>query len=170
MLEIFYPDYEVASAYVIDYEELYAKGYRGIIYDIDNTLVPHGAPADERAIALFKRLKGIGYQVMLLSNNKEPRVKMFNDSVNAKYIFKAGKPGRAGYERAMRELGTVPENTLFVGDQLFTDVWGAKKAGIVTYLVKPIHPKEEIQIVLKRYLERLVLYFYHRKRKEEQGR
>ena len=83
MLEIFYPDYEVASAYVIDYEELYAKGYRGIIYDIDNTLVPHGAPADERAIALFKRLKGIGYQVMLLSNNKEPRVKMFNDSVNA---------------------------------------------------------------------------------------
>ena len=163
MLETFYPDHEVDSAYVIDYEGLYAKGYRGIIYDIDNTLVPHGAPADERAIALFERLRGIGYQVMLLSNNKEPRVKMFNDSVKAKYIFKAGKPGRAGYERAMKELGTTPENTLFVGDQLFTDVWGAKKAGIVSYLVKPIHPKEEIQIVLKRYLEKIVLFFYHKK-------
>lgn len=165
MLERFYPDFEVESAYGIDYEELYTKGYRGIIYDIDNTLVPHGAPADERAIALFARLKEIGYQMMLLSNNKEPRVKMFNDSVKAKYIFKAGKPGRAGYERAMRELGTTPDNTLFVGDQLFTDVWGAKKAGIVTYLVKPIHPKEEIQIVLKRFLERIVLFFYHRKQK-----
>ena len=162
MLESFYPDHEVDSAYEIDYEGLYEKGYRGIIYDIDNTLVPHGAPADERAIALFERLRGIGYQVMLLSNNKEPRVKMFNDSVKAKYIFKAGKPGRAGYERAMRELNTTPDNTLFVGDQLFTDVWGAKKAGIVTYLVKPIHPKEEIQIVLKRYLEKIVLYFYHK--------
>lgn len=162
MLESFYPDHEVDSAYEIDYEGLYEKGYRGIIYDIDNTLVPHGAPADERAIALFERLREIGYQVMLLSNNKEPRVKMFNDSVKAKYIFKAGKPGRAGYERAMRELDTTPKNTLFVGDQLFTDVWGAKKAGIVTYLVKPIHPKEEIQIVLKRYLEKIVLYFYHK--------
>lgn len=163
MFETFYPDHEVDSAYEIDYEALYHKGYRGIIYDVDNTLVPHGAPADERAIALFQRLKGIGYQVMLLSNNKEPRVKMFNDSVNAKYIFKAGKPGRAGYERAMRELGTTTENTLFVGDQLFTDVWGAKRAGIVSYLVKPIHPKEEIQIVLKRYLEKIVLYFYHKR-------
>lgn len=163
MLETFYPDYEAESAYVIDYERLYEQGYRGIIYDIDNTLVPHGAPADERAIALFDRLKKIGFQVMLLSNNKEPRVKMFNDSVNAKYIYKAGKPGKAGYERAMQELGTTAENTLFVGDQLFTDVWGAKRTGIVSYLVKPIHPKEEIQIVLKRYLEKVVLYFYHKR-------
>lgn len=162
MLERFYPDNEVDSAYVIDYEGLYRKGYRGIIFDIDNTLVPHGAPADERAIALFERLKGLGFGTLLLSNNKEPRVKMFHDSVGAEYIFKAGKPKREGYERAMKKLGTVPENTLFVGDQLFTDVWGAKKAGIVTYLVKPIHPKEEIQIVLKRYLEKIVLHFYHK--------
>lgn len=163
MLEMFYPDYEVDSSYDIDYERLYQEGYRGIIYDIDNTLVPHGAPADERAIALFERLRRIGFQVILLSNNKEPRVKMFNDSVGAKYIFKAGKPGRVGYEQAMRELGTTRENTIFVGDQLFTDIWGARKTGITAYLVKPIHPKEEIQIVLKRYLERIVLYFYHKR-------
>lgn len=163
MLERFYPDHEQASAYEIDYETLYKKGFRGIIYDIDNTLVPHGAPADERAVALFERLRGIGYQTLLLSNNKEPRVKNFSDSVGSRYIFKAGKPARSGYLKAMEKMGTTPENTLFVGDQLFTDVWGAKKAGIETYLTKPIHPKEEIQIVLKRYLEKVVLFFYHRR-------
>lgn len=164
MLKRFYPDNEADNAYEIEYEKLYQKGYRGIIFDIDNTLVPHGAPADERAAGLFARLHRTGFQTVLLSNNKEPRVKSFSDKVNSGYIYKAGKPGAAGYERAMEMMGTVPENTLFVGDQLFTDVWGAKKAGIVTYLVRPIHPKEEIQIVLKRKLERIVLYFYHRKK------
>ena len=162
MLQRFYPDHEIDSAYEIDYEELYRKGYRGIIYDIDNTLVPHGAPADKRAIALFRRLREIGYRTILLSNNKEPRVRSFCDQVGSMYIFKAGKPKTAGYRNAMERMETTAENTLFVGDQLFTDVWGAKKAGIVTYLVKPIHPKEEIQIVLKRKLERIVLFFYHR--------
>ena len=71
---------------------------------------------------------------------------------------------RAGYFKAMERLGTGPADTMFVGDQLFTDIWGAKKAGMETWLVKPIHPKEEIQIVLKRKLERIVLYFYHRKK------
>lgn len=165
MLQRFYPDNEADNAYGIEYEKLYQKGYRGIIFDIDNTLVPHGAPADERAKELFERLHKIGYKTLLLSNNKEPRVKSFCDRVNSQYIFKAGKPGRAGYERAMSLMDTVPQNTLFVGDQLFTDVWGAKKAGIVTYLVKPIHPKEEVQIVLKRKLEKIVLYFYHRRKR-----
>ena len=60
-------------------------------------------------------------------------------------------------------MRTDRDHTLFVGDQIFTDVWGANRAGIHTILVKPIHPKEEIQIVLKRYLEKIVLYFYQRK-------
>jgi len=165
MLSRFYPHHEAESAYVIDYEKLYKQGFRGIVFDIDNTLVPHGAPADERAIALFERLRAIGYQTMLLSNNKEPRVKMFHDGVKSPYIFKAGKPGKAGYQKAMEQMGTTPENTMFVGDQLFTDVWGAKKADMETWLVKPIHPKEEIQIVFKRYLEKIVLFFYHRRGK-----
>ena len=160
MLERFYPDVYLDSAYGIDYEKLYEQGYRGIIFDIDNTLVPHGAPADERSIALFERLRRIGFRSMLLSNNKEPRVKTFNDKVKTGYIFKANKPFPESYQRAMQEMKTTPENTLFVGDQLFTDVWGAKRSGIYTILVKPIHPKEEIQIVCKRYLEKIVLYFY----------
>ncbi len=166
MFQRFYPDEYVDSAYGIDYEGLYGQGYRGIIFDIDNTLVPHGAPADDRSIALFRRLGEAGYRVMLLSNNKEPRVKMFNDAVGAEYIFKAGKPGTANYLKAMGRMGTDRGNTLFVGDQLFTDIWGAKKAGIRTFLVKPIHPKEEIQIVLKRFLEKIVLYFYKKSRRQ----
>lgn len=167
MLKKFYPGEYVDSTYSIDFDRLYKEGYRGIIFDIDNTLVPHGAPADDKACALFTHLKELGFSCMLLSNNKEPRVKMFNDAVGVSYIYKAGKPKTAGYKKAMEEMGTDVNNTIFVGDQIFTDVYGANLAGIRTILVKPIHPKEEIQIVLKRYLEKVVLFFYLRKRKNK---
>ena len=167
-LACFYPDVYLDSTYEIDFEVLYREGFRGVIFDIDNTLVPHGAPADARSIALFERLRTIGFESVLLSNNKEPRVKMFRDKVQSRYIYKAGKPGKKGYLRAMELMQTEPSDTLFVGDQLFTDVWGAKRMGILTYLVKPIHPKEEIQIVIKRRLEWIVLFFYRRSLKRQQ--
>lgn len=170
MFNCFFPNEYVDSAYEIDFEQLYREGYRGIIFDIDNTLVPHGAPADTKAIALFEKLKQLGYQILLLSNNKEPRVKMFNDAVHAKYICKAGKPGKKGYMQAMQMMGSRPDTTLFVGDQLFTDVWGAKRTGIRNILVKPIHPKEEIQIVLKRILERIVLFFYKKEKIKQENK
>ncbi len=162
MFETFFPDEYVASTYVIPFEKLYEEGYRGIIFDIDNTLVMHGAPADERAKKLFARLKELGFACCLLSNNQEPRVKMFNEDVQVNYIFNAHKPSIVNYEKAMELMRTDKSNTIFVGDQLFTDVWGAKRTGIRNILVKPIHPKEEIQIVLKRKLEKIVLYFYKR--------
>lgn len=160
MFEMFFPDKYVASTYVIDFEQLYKQGYRGLIFDIDNTLVPHGAPADKRALELFSRLKKIGFKCCLISNNQEPRVKRFNQDIQVDYIYDAHKPSTKNYLKAMEIMGTDRGNSLFIGDQLFTDVWGAKRAGIGNILVKPIHPKEEIQIVLKRYLERIVLHFY----------
>ena len=69
MFERFFPDEYVASTYIIPFEKLYEEGYRGIIFDIDNTLVPHGAPADERAKKLFKRLSDIGFSSCLLNNS-----------------------------------------------------------------------------------------------------
>ena len=164
MFKRFFPDEYVASTYVIPFEKLYGEGYRGVIFDIDNTLVPHGAPADERARKLFARLKKIGFASCLLANNQEPRVKMFNRDIGTEYIYNAHKPSVKNYVRAMELMGTDRETTLFVGDQLFTDVWGAKGAGIRSILVRPIHPKEEIQIVLKRYLEKIVLHFYMRQK------
>jgi len=166
LLDTFYPNEIQNSTYVIDFEKWQRKGYKGVIFDIDNTLVPHDADADERSKALFEKLRELGFSTMLLSNNKEPRVKRFARQVGSAYIYKAGKPSRKNYIKAMEEMGTKPANTLFVGDQLFTDVWGAKRTGIYSVLVKPIHPKEEIQIVLKRYLEKIVLFFYYKKQGE----
>ena len=153
-----FPDARVGSAYELPYEAFYEKGFRGIIYDIDNTLVPHGAPADDRAVALFGRLRDTGLETCLISNNKEPRVKSFAEAVGGvRYIYKAGKPGRRGYMRAMELMGTAPDTTILVGDQIFTDIWGANRLGISTVMVERIHPREEIQIILKRIPETLIL-------------
>lgn len=162
MLQAFYPKECRGSAYEIPYEEFYRRGIRGVIFDIDNTLVPHGAPADRRAKELFSRLHSMGMKTCLLSNNRKERVASFAEQVDSPYIFKGGKPRTEGYEKAMSFMGTRRETTLFVGDQLFTDVYGANRAGIYGILTTPIHPKEEIQIVLKRRLEAAVLYFYRR--------
>lgn len=166
MFEKFFPDAYKASTYIIEFEELYKEGYRGLIFDIDNTLVPHGKPADDRAKKLFSRLRKIGFKCCLLSNNKEGRVKKFNEEIGVNYIYNAHKPSKKNYKKAMELMGTDVHNTIFIGDQLFTDVYGAKRTGIRNILVKPIHPKEEIQIVLKRYLEKIVLYFYKKERKK----
>ncbi|MEE0283371.1 MAG: YqeG family HAD IIIA-type phosphatase [Lachnospiraceae bacterium] len=166
MLSCFYPDEYLDSTYVIDFDALYRAGYRGVIFDIDNTLVPHGAPADERARALFCHLKEIGFDCCLLSNNQLPRIELFNQDIHVKFIENAHKPSVKNYRKAMQMMGTNTGNTLFVGDQLFTDVYGARRTGIHSILVKPIHPKEEIQIVLKRYLERIVLHFYEKEHKK----
>ena len=96
MFKMFYPDRWVNSAYDIDYEELFRTGIRGLIFDIDNTLVPHGAHADKRAVELFERLHRIGLKAVLLSNNKEPRVRSFCEEVKyCSYIYKAGKPQKS---------------------------------------------------------------------------
>ena len=170
MCAFLYPGEYIDSTYHIDFDKLYNEGYRGIIFDIDNTLVRHGEPADERAVALFKRLKKIGFDCCLLSNNQYERVSSFNKDVQVHFIEDAHKPSTKNYIKAMELMKTDRSNTIFVGDQLFTDVYGAKRTGIRNILVKPIHPKEEIQIVFKRKLEKIVLYFYEKeKRKQKNG-
>ena len=129
MFRCFFPDEYLDSAYVIDYDRLYREGYRGLIYDIDNTLVPHGAPADERAIALFAHLRELGFGYCLLSNNQIERVSSFADAIGAQFIENAHKPSVRNYKKAMELLGTDTGNTIFIGDQLFTDVYGFMGSG-----------------------------------------
>ena len=160
MFQKFYPDLYVDSTYHIRFEQLWADGYRGLIFDIDNTLVTHGAPANEKAKALFARLKEIGFSCCLLSNNDEPRVAMFNDDVQVFYVYDAHKPSVSGYMAAMEKMGTDKETTMFIGDQIFTDIYGAKRTGLTAIMVRYIYWKEEIQIILKRRLEAIVLLFY----------
>ena len=144
MFERFFPDAYMESTYAIDFEKLYQEGIRGVIFDIDNTLVPHGAPADERAVKLFERLRAIGLDYCLISNNQLPRVKPFADAVQAKFVEDAHKPSVKNYLRACEMMGLKKEQVLFVGDQLFTDMLGAHLAGVTPLLVEPIevfHPE-----------------------------
>ena len=156
------PDDWEESSYKIDYRSLYRAGFRLAAFDIDNTLVRHNAPADEKSGKLFRELREMGFAVCLISNNREPRVKSFADAVNAFYVFKAGKPSGRGYLEACGKAGCRVSEMIFVGDQIFTDIWGARRAGARCILVNPIHPAEEIQIILKRRLEWLVLAVYRR--------
>ena len=162
MFEKFFPDEYLGSTYKIPFEKLYEQGYRGVIFDIDNTLVPHGAPADDRAKKLFEKLRALGFRYCFVSNNQKPRVEPFAKAVEGDFIENAHKPAVKNYKKACQVIGIDLDRTIFIGDQLFTDIYGAKRAGIRTILVKPIHPKEEIQIVLKRYLEKIVLHFYQK--------
>ena len=157
MFNAFYPREYVDSAYDIPYEEFYGRGIRGVIFDIDNTLVPHGAPADTRAVALFERLRGMGMETCLMSNNKEPRVTSFAAQVASRYLFKAGKPRIKGYKRAMELMKTDEATTLFVGDQLFTDVVGAHLIGMPAYLVAPLVDVDLKHTQLVRKVEGLFL-------------
>ena len=164
-MSMFFPDSYVPSVFEVDFKRLYEDGYRAILFDVDNTLVPHGAHGDDRAKAFFASLRDIGYKTLILSNNAEPRVKSFKEEVGATdYIYKANKPARSGYIRAMEMLGTDRTNTLFCGDQIFTDIWGANRSGIRTIMTRPILKwREEPQIILKRFAEAVVLFFYKTK-------
>ena len=163
MFEKYFPDETVESTYDIDYEKLYRDGYRGLLFDIDNTLVKHGEMADDRAKGLFLRLRKIGFECCLISNNKKRRVNLFNEDIGVHSIFNAHKPAAKGYYYAMELMNTNLNNTVFIGDQLFTDIFGAKKIGMKNYLVSPINKREEIQIVIKRKLENIVLSEYRAK-------
>ncbi|MBR2122580.1 MAG: YqeG family HAD IIIA-type phosphatase [Lachnospiraceae bacterium] len=155
-----FADELAASAYDIPYERLYEEGFRGIIYDIDNTLVLPDAPADDRAYGLVEKLKKIGFSIITVSNNKGPRVSSFAEAVRVPYVPKAAKPSRRGYLKAMEIMGTTPAATLVIGDQIYTDIWGGNRAGAYTILTSPFTDKEEIQIILKRIIEKPVLWLY----------
>ena len=150
------PDAVARSAFSIDYASLYEKGFRGIIFDIDNTLVLPDAPADERAIHLIGDLKEKGFSVVILSNNTGERVTSFAKAVGAVCVEKALKPLPDGYRKAVALLGLPEEKIFAVGDQIYTDIWGANRAGIKAVLTEPFTLREEIQIVLKRLLEKPV--------------
>ena len=162
-----FPERIFASVDEIPFQNEYSSGVRGIIFDIDNTLVPHGAPADPHAVELFEKLRGMGFKTCLISNNREPRVKPFADCVGALCECKAGKPMKRGYRKAMQLMQTAPEETLFIGDQILTDVWGANRAGIRSFLIIPVaRETDPFQVRLKRLLEIPILFFFRRRERK----
>lgn len=152
------PDRRASSVYEIDFDKEYESGIRGLIFDIDNTLVPQNAPADERAVAFTKALIEKGFSVSVISNNGADRVRSFAEAIGVEHIPNAQKPSRRAYRKAMSLMGTDRENTLFIGDQLFTDIFGAARAHVKNILVDPLDPSADTPFIrMKRKFEYLVL-------------
>lgn len=162
MLKKFYPYEYVESVFDIDYEVLYKKGFKGLIFDIDNTLVHHGADSTKEIDDLFKKIQNIGFKTILLSNNNEERVKRFLKNINSLYICDAQKPNIENYLKAVDMMNIEKEEAIFIGDQIFTDILGANRSGIASILVKFIRLKSETKIGKKRHLENFILKFYKR--------
>ena len=162
------PEYYFDTVYDIPLALFKKEKVRCVLLDIDNTLVPYDVPEPtEENRKWFALLAENGIRVVFVSKNKPDRVKLYAEALGFPYVFKAGKPLTKKIRTLLKAQGIDTNDCLAVGDQIFTDVCGANLAGIRTILVKPIHPKEEIQIVLKRRLEAIVLFFYklHVKRK-----
>ena len=130
MLRKFYPCAYADTVFDIDYQKLYQQGYRGILFDIDNTLVLHGADSTPEVDRLFRQIHRTGLKTLLLSNNSEERILRFLAHIDAPYIAEADKPAPQGYEKALALLGLPKEQVLAVGDQIFTDIYGANRCGI----------------------------------------
>lgn len=168
MLKRFFPSEHHDTIFDIDYKKLAKEGYRGIMFDIDNTLVPYDVehPSQE-IIDLFTDLKEMGFRICLVSNNNNERVYRFNERLKVFAVPKALKPMTRNLKKAMQLLKTSKENTVFVGDQLFTDVWGGNRIQVKTILVMPIAQKEQFITWIKRSTEKRVFNYYleHLKKK-----
>ena len=161
MWKRFYPDERAETVREVDYEAFRAKGVRGIIFDIDNTLVPQDAPATEETEAFFREIHALGFKTCVISNNAEERVAPFAERTESSYVCHARKPLKKSYRKAMEFLGTDESTTLFVGDQLLTDIFGARRLGIRNVLVKPVSLESDIPTVrFKRKIEKRILREY----------
>jgi HAD superfamily phosphatase (TIGR01668 family) len=158
LFEKFLPNLRVDSVFDIDLDKLYAEGYRGIITDLDNTLVGAKEPSATPELTLwFEKVKKAGFKLVIVSNNKFTRVSMFASPLNIEFVHKARKPFGTPFRRAMQIMGLTPEQTIVVGDQLVTDVFGGNRQGLNTVLVLPISIADEgFGTRINRRLERIV--------------
>ena len=160
MIGLFFPYEYVDSVFSIDYEKLVQKGFKGIIFDIDMTLVPHGADSTKEIDELFKTIHKAGLKTLLLTNNSEERVKRFIKNIDTLYLCDAEKPNPEGYLKAIQMMGIKKNETVFIGDQIFIDIYGANRCGIASILVKYVTAEVETKIGIRRTLEKIILKLY----------
>lgn len=155
----------VNSVFEIPFDRLYEKGYRGLILDIDLTLVPHNADATPEIEILFQMIRAIGFKTVLLSDNSKERIERFNRNIGSDYIAEADKPNRAAYLQALKQMNLKPSETICIGDQILKDIYGAKRCGIASILVRYIGFGDGSPIGRRRRIEAWILKCYRRKRK-----
>ena len=158
MLEKFYPKLKVDKVQDIKLDELINNNIKGLILDIDNTLVPeHVAEADQNAVKWIERVKKAGLKVCIVSNASEKRVIKFNEKLKVNAIHSASKPSSKAFLKATRLMDIKPEETAVIGDQIFTDIYGGNRLNMFTILVNPIDQKEIFYVRVKRIAEKYVL-------------
>ncbi|MBP7559657.1 MAG: YqeG family HAD IIIA-type phosphatase [Armatimonadetes bacterium] len=154
------PDAWVAGVQELTPEWLAERGIDTVLVDLDNTLAEWKAwqlPAG--SVSWLDRLRSDGIRVCLLSNSRKPsRVRHLADAHRLPYVAWAGKPRRGGFRRALAHLGAAStDGVAMVGDQLFTDIYGARRAGVYAVLVEPLSPREFAGTKLLRRFERGLL-------------
>jgi len=163
MKKLLFPDLIVDSIEDISLEILNQNNIKGLILDIDNTLVAWDIKeADERSMKWIEYLKNNGISICLVSNNTEDRVVKFNENLKLYAIHAANKPMKAPFIKALKHLKLRPEETAVVGDQIFTDVLGGNRLNMFTILVTPISQKEFPFIKVKRFFEKYILKQYYK--------
>ncbi len=151
-------------AYVVSIADLHpeyfkTKGIKGIILDLDNTLVPWRAGIMEPEMAeLIANYKKAGLRLCIVSNAFNRRVADLLEPLEIPAVTRARKPLRKSFQKALRILGTTPQQTAVIGDQIFTDILGGNRLGLYTVLVVPINKREFIGTRLVRILEKLLLH------------
>ncbi|HMM20258.1 MAG TPA: YqeG family HAD IIIA-type phosphatase [Selenomonadales bacterium] len=158
MFRLLCPYRVVDSLYDINFEELEAQGVRGIIFDLDNTIIPWDSFDMCPQIAEWLMMLQLrGFKVCIVSNNWRKRVREIADRFGFPFISRAYKPAKSGFRSALKAMGLEPHETAVVGDQLFTDVLGGNRLGLRTIWVKPLSSREFIGTRIHRRLEKLAV-------------
>lgn len=164
MLKHFLPDEHVKSILDIHPEKLKERGIKGIITDLDNTLVEWDRPlATPQLIKWFDNMKKHNIQVTIVSNNNEVRVKAFSDPLKIPFIFRARKPMIPAFNKALSQMGIKKEEAVVIGDQLLTDVLGGNRSGFYTILVVPVASTDGFFTRFNRFAERRILNWFRKK-------
>jgi len=108
-------------------------------------------------------IRGAGIKAAFVSNNNAERVEMFNKNLEFPAYFKAGKPFKKNILRALSDMGVTPSEAILMGDQIFTDVWAARNAGIRAILLPPINDRRDLVTRAKRVLERPIIKKYRKR-------
>ncbi len=157
MYRNFLPSEFVRSVFHISPEHLKAKGIRGIITDLDNTLVEWDRPdATPKLVEWLKSMKDAGIQVTIVSNNNELRVQSFADPLGIPFIYKARKPMGKAFRKALHIMSVKKEEVVVIGDQLLTDVVGGNRMKLHTILVLPVASSDGFFTRFNRLVERRI--------------
>ena len=157
MLRWLIPSRYASSILALDPGGLVADGIRGLILDLDNTVVEWNAPAPAEAVRQWVgRVRAAGVQMCIVSNNFSSRTQAIGRALDVPVVAAAVKPIPWGFRRAMALMGTQASRTALIGDQVFTDILGGNLLGVCTILVEPLSTREFPTTRLIRRLERLV--------------